>query len=66
MIEAGDSYFNDPISRYVPELAAAVAQCSNNTVELDEVDNVHWDDVTLGDLASQMGGIARDGLPKYL
>ena len=31
----------------VPELAAAVAQSSNNTVEFDEVDNVRWDDVTL-------------------
>ena len=50
----------------MPELVAAVAQSSKNTVEFDQVDNVRWNDVTLGDLASQMGGIARDGLPEYL
>ena len=55
-----------PLSDNVPELATAVAQSSNNTVEFDEVDDLRWDDVTLGDLASQTGGIARDGLPEYL
>ena len=50
----------------MPKLAVAVTQSSNNIVEFDEIDNVRWDNVTLGDLASQMSGIARDGLPEYL
>ena len=59
LIEAGDIYFNQPITKYVPELAAVVGQASNNTLGFDDIDNVRWDDVTLGALASQMAGIAR-------
>lgn len=61
LIEVGDGYFSEPITRYVPELAAAVLRSGNNSVEFDEIDNVRWDDVTLGALASHMAGIARDG-----
>ena len=58
----GDSYFSEPVTRYVPELAAIATQSiNNNSVGYDEVDNVRWDDVTLRTLASQMAGIARDG-----
>lgn len=61
LIEVGDSYFSEPVTRYVPELAAMATQSNNNSVGYDEVDKVRWDDVTLGALASQMAGIARDG-----
>jgi len=49
----------------VPELAAAITQSSKNTVEFDEVDNVHSDDVSLVALASPMAGIVRDGSSDY-
>ena len=65
LIEVGDGYFGEPITRYVPELAAAVLKSGNNSVEFDEIDDVRWDDVTLGALASHMAGIARDGSFKF-
>jgi len=49
-----DKYWNEPVSKYVPELAAADRQQS------DFVDNVQWSEVTLGALASQMSGVGRD------
>lgn len=51
LIEAGDVKFNDPITKYVPELLEA-AEAMNATE--DSLDYVAWDDVTLGELASQM------------
>lgn len=56
----GDSRFNDPITRYVPELASDGNRPANGTV-YDDIEDVMWEDVTLGDLASQAAGIARDG-----
>lgn len=55
LIEIGDSRWNDPITKYVPELAEIAARGNRNPVT--EVD---WDDVTIGALASQISGIARD------
>ncbi|GAB1312351.1 hypothetical protein MFIFM68171_02561 [Madurella fahalii] len=49
-----DRYWNEPVTNYVPELAAAGRQPGN------AVDDVQWSEVTLGALASQMGGIGRD------
>lgn len=57
LIEAGDMKFNDPITKYVPELRDA-AEALNATQ--DPIDYVAWEDVTIGELASQMSGIARD------
>jgi CubicO group peptidase (beta-lactamase class C family) len=54
LIEAGDVKFNDPITKYVPELAAAARH------EQNAVDSVDWESVTVGNLASQMSGIGRD------
>jgi len=53
----GDSKFNDPITKYVPELAAAAREHGERD---DPVRYVSWEDVTVGALASQMGGIIRD------
>lgn len=64
LIEVGDSYFSEPITKYVPELAAADTQSNNSSVIYDDVDSVRWEDVTIGALASQMAGIARDSLFK--
>ena len=53
----GDGKFNDPITKYVPELAAAAGRHGERD---DPVRYVSWEDVTVGALASQMGGIIRD------
>jgi hypothetical protein len=55
--EAGDVHFNEPITKFVPELAELNAKTMG--VE-DPLRNVDWDDVTIGSLAAQMSGIARD------
>lgn len=57
LLEAGDLIFNSPITNYVPELALA-AQTLNAT--LNPLNYVSWESVTIGDLASQLGGIGRD------
>jgi hypothetical protein len=63
LIEAGDRYFNDPITKYVPELAnLSFPYNSSQGYRLyDDIDHVRWEDVTMGELASQAAGIARDG-----
>ncbi|KAE9381499.1 putative beta-lactamase [Stipitochalara longipes BDJ] len=57
LIEAGDARFNDPVVNYVPELLEA-AQALDSTV--DSLNNVAWDDITVGELASHMADIGRD------
>ena|SRR6266511_993353 len=54
LIEKGDVNFNDPITKYVPELKGSTG------IGLGAVNAVQWDDVTIGALASQMSGIGRD------
>jgi len=54
----GDANFHDPVTKWVPELRAAA---SSSLSTEDPVEHVSWDDVTLGQLASQMAGIGRDG-----
>ena len=55
LIEKGDANFNDPVTKYVPEL-----RDSHLVKQKGVVNAVQWDDVTLGALASQMSGIGRD------
>lgn len=55
LIQAGDVHFHQPITKYVPELAAVSANMSSSVIN-----NVMWADVTIGELASQMAGIGRD------
>jgi CubicO group peptidase (beta-lactamase class C family) len=57
LVEAGDKYWNMPITEYIPELAQLAAIDSS---DYNQVMNVSWEDVTLGGLASQMAGIVRD------
>lgn len=54
---AGDANFNDPVTQWVPELRAAA---SSNLGTEDPVEHVAWEDITIGQLASQMAGIGRD------
>ncbi|KAI0148331.1 beta-lactamase/transpeptidase-like protein [Hypoxylon sp. NC0597] len=53
LINAGDKYWNEPITKYVPELQALANRS-------DPVNYVAWDDVTLGGLATQLTGIPRE------
>ncbi|KAI1413840.1 beta-lactamase/transpeptidase-like protein [Hypoxylon sp. FL1857] len=53
LINAGDKYWNEPITKYVPELQALANRS-------DPVNYVAWDDITLGGLATQLTGIPRE------
>ena len=55
LLEAGDVHFNSPITDYVPELAALAKNTSGNAIT-----RVAWEDITIGELASHMAGIASD------
>ncbi|KAI8954670.1 beta-lactamase/transpeptidase-like protein [Xylaria longipes] len=55
LAEAGDSYLNDPVTKYVPELEILAAKAQS-----DPVMSVDWSSVTLASLASHMAGITRD------
>ncbi|KAF2967417.1 hypothetical protein GQX73_g6160 [Xylaria multiplex] len=53
--EAGDTRWNDPVTKYVPELQLLAARAQS-----DPVMNTDWSSVTIGALASHMAGIMRD------
>jgi hypothetical protein len=57
LIQAGDVKFNDPVTKYIPELLAA-SEALNAT--LDPLNHVSWQDITIGELASHMADIGRD------
>ncbi|KAJ4294194.1 hypothetical protein N0V90_007884 [Kalmusia sp. IMI 367209] len=50
LTEAGEQHWEDPVSKWVPELVEA-------TQNLDRFSAVNWNEVTLGDLAAHLGGI---------
>ena len=62
LIAAGDTSFNEPITKYVPELAH-YAEMNANSLATDSIDKVNWNDITVGALASQLAGLGRDVLP---
>lgn len=55
LVQDGDTRWNEPITKYIPELAAAADKAKD-----DPVGNADWGEVTIGALASQMAGIVRD------
>ena len=57
LIEAGDGNWNEPITKFVPELFGATKAL--NATE-NPLDVVAWQDITIGDLASQLADIGRD------
>jgi CubicO group peptidase (beta-lactamase class C family) len=59
LITASDASFNDPITKYVPELAQ-YAQSQAGVLETDDIDTVIWNNITIGALASHPAGIGRD------
>lgn len=61
LIEMGDESFSDPVAKYIPELKAAAARGKHHDKDRrDNINFVHWDEVTIGELASQLSGITRD------
>jgi CubicO group peptidase (beta-lactamase class C family) len=58
LVENGDVHWNEPITKYVPELAALAK--TNDVNQRNPIDNVAWEDITVGSLASHMAGIGRD------
>ncbi|KAI1734999.1 beta-lactamase/transpeptidase-like protein [Xylaria scruposa] len=64
LIEVGDERFNDPVTKYIPELANLTYNGGNDHQEVyNDIDHVRWEEVTLGQLASHAAGIPRD--PTY-
>jgi hypothetical protein len=59
LVAAGDASWSHPITDYVPELAQ-YAETNADTLETDDIDKVNWSQITVGALASQLGGIGRD------
>jgi CubicO group peptidase (beta-lactamase class C family) len=57
LIEAGDVHWEEPVTKSVPELAQAAKTLDAKSQQLRYV---NWDDVTLGELASHLSGIAQD------
>ncbi|KAI0849509.1 beta-lactamase/transpeptidase-like protein [Daldinia vernicosa] len=58
LIEAGDTYWNTPVTQWVPELELLAGKA-----QYDPIMNVDWDSITLQDLASHIAGIVRDWIP---
>ncbi|EXJ79009.1 hypothetical protein A1O3_08510 [Capronia epimyces CBS 606.96] len=52
LIEAGEAYWIDPITKYIPELVEGNGQIAFG--------HFSWEDVTLGDLARHLSGVPRD------
>ena len=52
LIQVGDRIWNDPVTKYIPELRSSAAD--------NAVYRVDWDEVTVGSLASFESGLMRD------
>lgn len=52
LVKAGLEPFAEPITKYIPELQAAISG--------DAINSVQWANVTIGELASHLAGIGRD------
>ncbi|KAI1357944.1 beta-lactamase/transpeptidase-like protein [Xylaria arbuscula] len=53
LAEVGDSSWNEPIAKFIPEIAAMAANASDNSHSLTSPD---WGSITIGALASQISG----------
>lgn len=56
LIRDGDQHFNDPVTKYIPELATAAA----STPAAPNGITANWTEITIGQLASHMSGLAKD------
>ncbi|OGM48014.1 alkaline D-peptidase [Aspergillus bombycis] len=57
LVEAGDTIWNDPVTKYLPKLAAST---NSANVAQDPIRYVDWEDITVGQLASHMAGLPRN------
>ncbi|KAG6362664.1 hypothetical protein INS49_007756 [Diaporthe citri] len=55
LLAAGDTTWNDPITKFIPEL-----QEISQTQQPDPTSDVDWESITVGALASHLAGIGRD------
>lgn len=55
LIAAGDESWNEPITKFIPELDEL-----SQAQELDPTSDVDWQSITVGALASHLAGIGRD------
>jgi CubicO group peptidase (beta-lactamase class C family) len=61
LVEEGLWPFQEPVARFIPELGRAASELRwDPRKRRDGIDYVHWGDVSMGDLASHLAGIARD------
>jgi hypothetical protein len=62
LAQDGDAKWNEPVTRFVPELAAAAAagKRGRGGGVADPVVDVDWEGVTVGALAGQLAGVVRD------
>ncbi|KAH7349021.1 beta-lactamase/transpeptidase-like protein [Pyrenochaeta sp. MPI-SDFR-AT-0127] len=58
LAEAGDVHWNQPVTKFIPELEKHVGRATAE--DFDGVKETAWDDITLGALASQVSGLGRD------
>lgn len=56
LLDAGAKYFSQPVTDFVPELAALASRPTGNAIS-----SVAWGDITIGDLASHLAGLSSDG-----
>ncbi|KAI2617783.1 beta-lactamase/transpeptidase-like protein [Hypoxylon sp. NC1633] len=57
LAEVGDSMWNEPITKYIPEIEAMVEADVDYSHSISTPD---WASITIGSLASQLSGLARD------
>ena len=58
LLQEGTIIFDDPVTKYIPELSDVAKSQATGT--FDPVTEVQWKDVTVGALASQLAGIGRE------
>jgi CubicO group peptidase (beta-lactamase class C family) len=61
LIEEGLWPFQEPVARFIPELARAAGELQwDPRKRRDSINYAHWGHVSMGELASHLAGIARD------
>lgn len=58
LVAAGDKTWNEPITKFVPELAA-FAERNSQSLDQNAINIVDWSSITVGALASQLAGVPR-------
>ncbi len=57
LLNNGSEYWNRPVTDFIPELRDAAAQSAHN---FSATDQVQWNQVSIGALASQLSGVGRE------